>query len=81
MGMVFTMGNSGGIIASQVYRTEHAPRYLPGHGVTLGFCVVRDAAWLGFHGGIRNSVVLNPPRPPPSDGFHHGRHPLLWFEA
>jgi hypothetical protein len=39
MGMVFSSGNSGGIVASQVYRSEHAPRYLPGHGTAVGFCL------------------------------------------
>jgi hypothetical protein len=39
MGMVFSSGNSGGIVASQVYRAEHAPRYFPGHGTAVGFCL------------------------------------------
>jgi hypothetical protein len=39
MGMVFSSGNSGGIVASQVYRSEHAPRYYPGHGTAVGFCL------------------------------------------
>jgi hypothetical protein len=39
MGMVFSSGNSGGIVASQVYRAEHAPRYYPGHGTAVGFCL------------------------------------------
>lgn len=40
MGMIFSLGNSGGIVASQIYRTNMAPRYLPAHGITLGFCAV-----------------------------------------
>lgn len=44
MGMVFSLGNSGGIVASEVYRSSMAPRYLPAHGVTLGFCFVSSIA-------------------------------------
>lgn len=40
MGMVFSLGNSGGIVASLVYRNEDAPRYIRGHAVTLGFAAV-----------------------------------------
>lgn len=39
MGMVFSSGNSGGIVASQVYRAENSPRYYPGHGTAVGFCL------------------------------------------
>lgn len=39
MGMVFSSGNSGGIVASQVYRSENSPRYYPGHGTAVGFCL------------------------------------------
>jgi len=39
MGMVFSSGNSGGIVASQVYRSENAPKYYPGHGTAVGFCL------------------------------------------
>jgi hypothetical protein len=39
MGMVFSSGNSGGIVASQVYRSENSPRYIPGHATAVGFCV------------------------------------------
>ena len=35
------MGNAGGIVASQIYRSQDSPRFLLGHGITLGFCVVR----------------------------------------
>ena len=51
LGMVFTLGNSGGIVSSQVYRAENAPRYLPGHGVTLGFCIVSWFESVGPGGG------------------------------
>jgi hypothetical protein len=51
MGMVFSSGNSGGIVASQVYRSEHAPRYYPGHGTAVGFCLANFtmAALLWWH--------------------------------
>lgn len=37
MGMMFTLGNSGGIVASEVYRSGDSPRYIRGHAVSLGF--------------------------------------------
>ncbi|GAA5885821.1 hypothetical protein JCM6882_007573 [Rhodosporidiobolus microsporus] len=36
MGMMFTTGNSGGIISSFIYRTQDSPHYRVGHGVGLG---------------------------------------------
>lgn len=38
-GMVFSSGNSGGIVASQVYRDQDRPRYYLGHGTAVGFCL------------------------------------------
>nr|AOR51673.1 MFS transporter [Phaffia rhodozyma] len=40
MGMVFSLGNSGGIVSSQVYRPKDTPSFKLGHGVTLGFCAM-----------------------------------------
>ncbi|GAA5830862.1 hypothetical protein JCM11251_001101 [Rhodosporidiobolus azoricus] len=40
MGMMFTTGNSGGIISSFIYRTQDRPRYQIGHGVGLGFAAM-----------------------------------------
>ncbi|GJN88975.1 hypothetical protein Rhopal_001946-T1 [Rhodotorula paludigena] len=40
MGMMFTLGNSGGIISSLVYFTEDRPRYYRGHGVGLAFAAM-----------------------------------------
>lgn len=38
MGLFFTFGNSGGIIASTVYIAADAPHYIHGHGVMAGMC-------------------------------------------
>lgn len=43
MGLTFTLGNAGGIVASQIYRTQDAPRYQFGHGITLAFSAVSAA--------------------------------------
>ncbi|GAA5885824.1 hypothetical protein JCM6882_007574 [Rhodosporidiobolus microsporus] len=40
MGMMFTTGNSGGIISSFIYRTQDRPHYRIGHGVGLGFAAM-----------------------------------------
>ncbi|KAK4055978.1 hypothetical protein OIO90_002972 [Microbotryomycetes sp. JL221] len=40
MGMMFTLGNSGGIISSMVYFTQDKPRYFRGHGIGLGFALM-----------------------------------------
>nr|XP_018265893.1 uncharacterized protein I303_02269 [Kwoniella dejecticola CBS 10117]OBR88051.1 hypothetical protein I303_02269 [Kwoniella dejecticola CBS 10117] len=40
MGLVFSAGNSGGIVSSQAYRNKDAPRFLPGHGTALAFCLL-----------------------------------------
>ncbi|BGP62173.1 hypothetical protein NBRC10512v2_003502 [Rhodotorula toruloides] len=37
MGVMFAVGNSGGIVSSLVYRTQDKPRYILGHAVGLGF--------------------------------------------
>ncbi|KAK4688579.1 MFS transporter, ACS family, pantothenate transporter, partial [Tremellales sp. Uapishka_1] len=52
MGMVFSLGNSGGIISSQVYRAKDSPRYLPGHGTTFAFsclcCICAVTLYFGM---------------------------------
>jgi len=40
MGIFFTFGNSGGIISSWTYPSSDSPRFIKGHGVTLGFSVL-----------------------------------------
>ncbi|ORY88082.1 major facilitator superfamily domain-containing protein [Leucosporidium creatinivorum] len=37
MGMMFTLGNSGGIVSSLVYFKQDSPRFQRGHAVGLGF--------------------------------------------
>ncbi|KAM0787385.1 hypothetical protein ACM66B_003470 [Microbotryomycetes sp. NB124-2] len=51
MGMMFTLGNSGGIISSMVYFTQDKPRYFRGHGICLGFCLmaVSISAFMTIH--------------------------------
>jgi MFS family permease len=37
MGFFFTIGNSAGLISSNVYPTHTAPRFIEGHAVAIGF--------------------------------------------
>ena len=37
MGFVIGWGNLNGIVSSNIYRAADKPRYLPGHGVVLGY--------------------------------------------
>ncbi|KAM0752161.1 putative MFS nicotinic acid transporter Tna1 [Meredithblackwellia eburnea MCA 4105] len=43
MGILFTVGNSGGIVSSLVYITHDSPRYFRGHGCGLGFAFMAVA--------------------------------------
>ncbi|GAA5968860.1 hypothetical protein JCM11641_000760 [Rhodosporidiobolus odoratus] len=49
MGMMFTTGNSGGIVSSVVYRTQDKPLYRLGHGVGLGFAAMAVILSLFLH--------------------------------
>lgn len=40
MGIFFSLGNSAGIISSNVYPAGDAPRYIRGHSIALGFSVL-----------------------------------------
>ncbi|PYH42884.1 MFS general substrate transporter [Aspergillus saccharolyticus JOP 1030-1] len=40
LGLMIGWGNLNGIVSSNIYRTEDAPRFYPGHGVVLGYLVV-----------------------------------------
>ncbi|GAA5943177.1 uncharacterized protein JCM15063_005226 [Sporobolomyces koalae] len=48
-GMMFTLGNSGGIVSSLVYFAVDKPRYLRGHGVGLGFAAMAVILSLVLH--------------------------------
>ncbi|CAF4198632.1 unnamed protein product, partial [Adineta steineri] len=40
LAFMISVGNCGGIISGQIYRTQDAPRFVLGHAVNLGFCVL-----------------------------------------
>jgi hypothetical protein len=40
MAFMLSVGNSGGAISGQIYRSKDAPRYILGHAINLGFCVM-----------------------------------------
>ncbi|CAF4397402.1 unnamed protein product, partial [Adineta steineri] len=35
-----SVGNCGGVISGQIYRSQDGPRFILGHGINLGFCVL-----------------------------------------
>lgn len=71
MGFIFSLGNSGkliacfflselsdsvllgGIIASEVYRSQDSPRYIPGQSVTFGFSCVCFITSIIMYFGLR----------------------------
>ncbi|OCF34043.1 hypothetical protein I316_04390 [Kwoniella heveanensis BCC8398] len=53
MGFIFSLGNSGGIISSQVYRGKDSPRFLVGQGVTFGFSCICLLASITMYFGLR----------------------------
>jgi MFS family permease len=40
LAFMLSVGNSGGAISGQIYRSQDAPRYILGHAINLGFCVM-----------------------------------------
>jgi hypothetical protein len=40
MGFFFTIGNSAGLISSNIYPTAEAPRFIKGHAINLGFAAL-----------------------------------------
>jgi MFS family permease len=40
LAFMLSVGNSGGAISGQIYRSKDAPRYILGHAINLGFCVL-----------------------------------------
>ncbi|ODN96459.1 hypothetical protein L198_04173 [Cryptococcus wingfieldii CBS 7118] len=73
MGFIFSLGNSGGIISSQVYRSQDTPRYLVGHGVTFGFTVICFISSVIMYFGLRRENRRREKLygPPPAPGNHH----------
>jgi hypothetical protein len=37
---MLSVGNSGGAISGQIYRSQDAPRFIFGHKINLGFCAM-----------------------------------------
>ena len=40
MAFMLSVANCGGIISGQIYRSEDAPRFILGHAINLGFCIM-----------------------------------------
>jgi sugar phosphate permease len=53
LGFVIGWGNLNGVVASNIYRQADKPRFMPGHGVVLGYLVL----WL-FGGSIVTRFLL-----------------------
>ncbi|KAF8522743.1 putative MFS nicotinic acid transporter Tna1 [Hysterangium stoloniferum] len=56
MGVFFSFGNFGGIIASNVYPIGDAPRYIRGHAISLGFSCLAIvlSAFMGYYNTQEN---------------------------
>ena len=40
LAFMLSVGNSGGAISGQLYRSQDAPRFIFGHAINLGFCIM-----------------------------------------
>jgi MFS family permease len=40
LAFMISVGNCGGIISGQIYRTQDEPRFMLGHAINLGFCTL-----------------------------------------
>ncbi len=40
MAFMISVGNCGGAISGQIYRSQDAPRFIVGHAINLGFCTM-----------------------------------------
>jgi MFS family permease len=40
LAFMLSVGNSGGVISGQIYRSQDAPRFIFGHAINLAFCVM-----------------------------------------
>lgn len=80
MGLVFSAGNSGGIVSSQVYRDVDAPKFIPGHATALGFLAMHFITtaiiiWMCQRENKRRDTVYGPP--PGRDEVHDFEDPEL----
>lgn len=53
LGFVIGWGNLNGVVASNIYRDDDGPRFLPGHGVVIAYL-----ALLLFGGSVVQRVLL-----------------------
>ncbi|KAF8522739.1 putative MFS nicotinic acid transporter Tna1 [Hysterangium stoloniferum] len=72
MGIYFSCGNCGGIIASNVYPIGDAPKYIRGHATALGFSCLAIVlnAFMGFYNkqeNARRDRIYGVPNPDGSD--------------
>ncbi|PWN53682.1 MFS general substrate transporter [Violaceomyces palustris] len=47
-GLQLTLGNSGGIISGQIFRSSNAPKYTLGYAVSLAFCLAAGVLYILF---------------------------------
>ncbi|WRT65141.1 uncharacterized protein IL334_002083 [Kwoniella shivajii] len=84
MGMVFSAGNSGGIVSSQAYRNKDAPRFLPGHGTALAFCLLNFTMAVILYLGVkkenqrRNDKFGPAPRPDEVQEYEDPEYQVRW---
>ncbi|KZT55194.1 putative MFS nicotinic acid transporter Tna1 [Calocera cornea HHB12733] len=70
MGFFFTIGNSGGLVASNVYPATSAPRYIEGHAIALAFSAMSIvcAIIISVHNRWENKRRDEKYGVPPADG-------------
>ncbi|OCF37720.1 hypothetical protein I317_04076 [Kwoniella heveanensis CBS 569] len=84
MGLVFSAGNSGGIVSSQAYRDKDKPRFLPGHGTALAFCLLNCTMATIMYFGVRrenkrrDEMYGPPPRPDEVQEFEDPEYQRKW---
>ncbi|WVQ76646.1 hypothetical protein IAR50_006320 [Cryptococcus sp. DSM 104548] len=71
MGLVFSCGNSGGIVSSQAYRNKDSPRFQPGHATAMAFCLLNFSMATILYFGLRREnnrrEAMYGPQPPPEE--------------
>ncbi|OCF76535.1 hypothetical protein I204_02232 [Kwoniella mangroviensis CBS 8886] len=84
MGLVFSAGNSGGIVSSQAYRNKDAPRFLPGHATALAFCLLNFTMAVILYFGVKRENKRRdlkygpPPRPDEVFEFEDPEYQAKW---